>query len=174
MLFPLALGLDSVFGISQIDIPRGIVVNMSIVFGNPNDGHQPWSDSSTVFQLFPVLAPEIRRLIWERELLCPSSPIRKWNNRKFRFALRRPVPPVLQVCRETRLWFIQRSRERSKNALQFAVVQQREGEEGYIYIDWTTDTVFIHRARKRSGSQARSPPFSRQNEISSPIFNFHN
>ncbi|KAH8768381.1 hypothetical protein F5883DRAFT_395991, partial [Diaporthe sp. PMI_573] len=100
---------------------------------------------STVFQLFPVLAPEIRRLIWERELLCPSSPIRKWNNRKFSFALRRPVPPVLQVCRETRLWFIQRSRERSKNTLQFAVVQHREGEEGYVYIDCTTDTVYIHR-----------------------------
>jgi hypothetical protein len=143
MLFPLALRLDSVFGISQIDILRGVAVNVLIVFGNPNDGHQPWSDSSTV--------PEIRCLVWELALLCPSTLIRKWNNRKFSFALRRPVPPVLQVCRETRLWFIQRSRERSKNTLQFAVVQQREGEEGYVYIDWMTDTVYIHREGKRSG-----------------------
>jgi hypothetical protein len=63
----------------------------------------------SLFHLFPLLIPELRRQIWEHALLRPPTMVRRWNNRKFSFALRRSVPPALHVCRETRLWFIQRS-----------------------------------------------------------------
>lgn len=137
--------------------PLESAVNMSVVFGNPNES-QLGGDSRTVFRMFPRLVPEIRRLIWECALLFPSTIVRQWNNRKFSFALRRPVPPVLQTCRETRLWFIQGSHKRSKKTPQFEQVQQRQGEEQYIYIDWKIDTVYIHRECKRSGSHTQSPP----------------
>ncbi|KAH8768394.1 hypothetical protein F5883DRAFT_418782 [Diaporthe sp. PMI_573] len=98
-----------------------------------------------VFHFFPLLAPELRRQVWEWALLRPSTVVRTWNNDKFSFGLRRAIPPVLQACTETRAWFIQRSHKRSQNTPQYDRIRQRQEEEGYIYIDWTRDIVYLHR-----------------------------
>ncbi|KAH8754844.1 hypothetical protein F5883DRAFT_375914, partial [Diaporthe sp. PMI_573] len=103
------------------------------------------------FHLFPLLIPELRRQIWEHALLRPPTMVRRWNNRKFSFALRRSVPPALHVCRETRLWFIQRSNEQIQSIHKFGLVQQREGEEGYyIYIESVSVLVStrVHHANR--------------------------
>ena len=118
---------------------------MSIALETFKVGSRVVSDSEAVFHLFPLLPPEIRRQIWEWVLLRPATVVRTWNNDKFSFGLRRAIPPVLQACTETRAWFIQRPHKRSGNTPQYERLRQREEEEGYVYIDWTRDIVYLHR-----------------------------
>lgn len=86
------------------------------------------------FQLFPFLIPELRLKIWEYAVPGPAVVCRTWNNAKFDFSLRRPVPAVLHVCREARYWTLRR----------YQRVRQRE-KEGAIYVDWNKDEVYIRR-----------------------------
>jgi hypothetical protein len=88
------------------------------------------------FYLFPSLAPELRERVWEYASAGAAIVCRTWNNTKFDFALRRPVPTILHVCREARSCGMRR----------YQSVRQREKEGGFIYLDWMKDEVYIRRA----------------------------
>jgi hypothetical protein len=100
--------------------------------------------TQSVFHLFPLLAPELRFQIWEYALQEPATALRTWNNDKLSNALRRRVPPVLQVCRETRDWFIREHVPEGR----YQLVHSRENEVGGIYLDWAQDSVYIYRGSK--------------------------
>jgi len=97
------------------------------------------------FHLFPCLAPELRLQIWERALRDPAVIQHTWNNDKFSYAFRRKAPAVLQVCKETRAWFIGGVGE-----IRYDLLRQREDDDGYIYINWMMDSVYIPRGCKSS------------------------
>src|SRR3569833_1345251 len=97
------------------------------------------------FYLFPLLAPELRLHIWKHALPDPAVIQHTWNNNKFSYAFRRKVPHVLQVCKETRAWFIG-----GAGGIRYDLLRQREAGDGYIYINWMTDSVYIPRGCKPS------------------------
>ncbi|KAK3933702.1 hypothetical protein QBC46DRAFT_275264 [Diplogelasinospora grovesii] len=95
------------------------------------------------FHLFTLLPPELRLLVWRYALPGPVLLLRTWNNAKSSYAIRNPVPSLLQVCQETRQWFIQGASKQSPYRYQF--ICQREGEAGGVYINWAIDEIYIER-----------------------------
>lgn len=100
------------------------------------------------FHLFPLLAPELRFRLLEQALQEPATALRTWNNDRFSYALRRRLPPVLQVCKETRDWFIWEPSRGDVPQGRYQLVHSREHHEGGIYLDWAKDRVYIYRGCK--------------------------
>lgn len=122
--------------------------NMSL--GHVNTSEQSVAAPSE-FHLFSMLAPESRFQIWEYALQEPETAHRTWNNAKFSYSLRRRVPPVLQVCRETRMWFIRETWEEEVPRGRYQLVRLQECQEGGIYLDWAKDGVHIYRGCRSPG-----------------------
>lgn len=117
--------------------------------------HADSSAAPLEFHLFPILAPELRFQIWEYALQEPGTAHRTWNDNKFSYSLRRRVPSVLQVCRETRDWFIQEKVLRGR----YQLVRLQESQDGGVYLDWFKDRVHIYRGCRYSVSYERYPAY---------------
>lgn len=100
------------------------------------------------FRLFSMLAPELRFQIWDCALQESETAHRTWNNAKFSYSLRRRVPPVLQVCKETRDWFIQEPWVAEVPKGRYQLVRLRERQNGGVYLDWAKDRVHIYRGSR--------------------------
>jgi hypothetical protein len=98
------------------------------------------------FPLFTFLPAELRFQIWRYALPEGTRVCRVWNMYKQHYELRRPVPSLLQVCREAREWFIgePRSNHSSKSSSwKYQLVHLNVKKNGGVYVNWLKDDIYI-------------------------------
>jgi len=121
---------DSVFALSHLPFSLDDTQNQSTFLSE--------------FHLFGDLPSELRLRIWGFSLRGKVI-TRTWNNDKFGYSLRRRVPPVLQVCNETRSLFIRNEPPETPSSGKYQLVSLWETNEGGVYINWAIDEVQINR-----------------------------
>lgn len=104
------------------------------------------------FHSFPLLPLELRLRIWEHALPDGVRIPRIWNNDKRGYAIRRPVPAILHVCRETRDWFIQGPWSQCVSDLRYELTCLSEETSGGVYVNWARDNVHILRGCESSST----------------------
>ncbi|KAK1969978.1 hypothetical protein LZ32DRAFT_318680 [Colletotrichum eremochloae] len=101
---------------------------------------------SPAFHLFPSLPPELRFKIWRLAAPKPAVVERTINNTTMAFGLRRRVPAILQVCRESRAELLYRANDRhGSRDNQFELLHLSSDQKG-VYINYRDDTLLIYRA----------------------------
>ncbi|KAK1982480.1 hypothetical protein LZ30DRAFT_590468 [Colletotrichum cereale] len=105
---------------------------------------------SPAFHLFCSLPPELRIRIWRLAALKPAVVKRTLNNVHMAFGLRRPVPALLQVCRESRAELLYQADDRRGSRdgqFQLLHLSRKEKEKGKgVYMNCSDDTLLIYRA----------------------------
>ncbi|KAK2051763.1 hypothetical protein LY76DRAFT_620976 [Colletotrichum caudatum] len=108
------------------------------------------ADATPVFHLFSSLPPELRLRIWRLAAPKPAVVERAVNNHTMAYGLRRRVPALLQVCRESRAELLYQPDEpRGSRDGQFQLLhlsrEHKEGGKG-VYMNCSDDTLLIYRA----------------------------
>ncbi|KDN64747.1 hypothetical protein CSUB01_10704 [Colletotrichum sublineola] len=120
---------------------------------------------SPAFHLFPSLPPELRFKIWRLAAPKPAVVERTINNTTMAFGLRRRVPAILQVCRESRAELLYRANDRhGSRDNQFELLHLSSDQKG-VYINYRDDTLLIYRGEWLPLQNLRPPLcFSRTNK----------
>jgi len=98
------------------------------------------------FPLFAFLPAELRFRIWKYALTEGTVVYRTWNVYKQHYELKRPVPTLLQVCRETREWFIRGSRRNhsfKSSSWKYQLVHLSGNKNRGVYVNWLKDDIGI-------------------------------
>ncbi|EFQ33040.1 uncharacterized protein GLRG_08184 [Colletotrichum graminicola M1.001] len=105
---------------------------------------------SPTFHLFSSLPPELRIKIWRLAAPKPAVVERAMNNYTMAYGLRRRVPALLQVCRESRAELLYQADDRRGSRdgqFQLLHLSREHKEEGKgVYINCSDDTLLICRA----------------------------
>ncbi|KAK1997187.1 hypothetical protein LX36DRAFT_711835 [Colletotrichum falcatum] len=105
---------------------------------------------SPAFHLFRSLPPELRVKIWRLAAPKPAVVERIMNNTTMAYALRRRVPALLQVCRESRAELLYQPNDRRGSPdgqFQLLHLSREHMEEGKgVYMNCNDDTLLICRA----------------------------
>lgn len=112
---------------------------------------------------FGKLPWEIRTKIWTLTALNVVRVKEVFNNAKGRMALRRPVPTVLQVCKESRfnLTYDNNGPPARKDLDKYYLLYgEWEKEPHRVYVSWKRDEIYLARpGRKLSGISSASRLF---------------
>ena len=104
------------------------------------------------FHKFCQLPPEVRLVIWEMALPSSITVRREWNSRKARFGLVRDVPGILQACFESRETFTTTKGTGNSIASRYELVNIHVSEDTAVYLNWTTDSLWIRRGCRSTKS----------------------
>ncbi|GKT50806.1 uncharacterized protein ColSpa_10987 [Colletotrichum spaethianum] len=109
---------------------------------------------SPVFHYFSSLPPELRTRIWRLAAPKPTVVVRIMNNTTMEYGLRRHVPSLLQVCRESRAELLYDADDRRGSRVgQFHLLhlsrEHKEQGKG-VYMNYSDDTLMIYRAPQQA------------------------
>ncbi|OHW89467.1 hypothetical protein CSPAE12_11961 [Colletotrichum incanum] len=112
------------------------------------------STPSPAFHLFRSLPPELRIRIWRLAAPKPTVVERTMNNTTMAFGLRRRVPALLQVCRESRAELLHEADDRRGSRdgqFQLLHLSREHKEQGKgVYMNCSDDTLLIYRAPQQA------------------------
>ncbi|OHE92085.1 hypothetical protein CORC01_12600 [Colletotrichum orchidophilum] len=106
------------------------------------------------FHLFGSLSPELRTKIWRLAAPKPAVIERSPNNTTMSYGLRRRVPALLHVCRESRAELLYESKDRrGSRDEQYEMLYLSRGlqAQGHgVYMNYRNDTLFMYRGPSQS------------------------